>query len=84
MAAKPADRVGLPAKGRLAPGCDADLVVFAPEEQFVVDVRALHHRNPLSPYDRQTLSGRVRRTVLRGREVDFETPTGRLIRRGDA
>ena len=84
MATRPAARVGLSAKGRIAPGCDADLSVFAPQEELVVDVHTLHHRNPLSPYDGQTLSGRVRRTFLRGREVDFETPTGRLLRRDDA
>lgn len=84
MATKPAERVGLPSKGRVAVGSDADLAVFAPEEEFVVDMRALHHRNPLSPYDGQALSGRVRATFLRGSEVDFETPTGRLIRRADA
>ncbi|MDO5711351.1 MAG: allantoinase AllB [Micrococcales bacterium] len=84
MATKPADRVGLRSKGRLAVGYDADLSIFAPDDGFVVKVGELYHRNPLSPYDGQVLSGRVRRTFLRGEQVDFETPHGQLLRLGEA
>lgn len=83
MATKPADRVGLRHKGRLALGYDADVSVFAPDQTFIVDVKELHHRNPLSPYDGNVLSGVVRTTYLRGTPVDFETPRGNLIRRGE-
>jgi allantoinase len=82
MAARPADRLRLRSKGRIALGQDADLAVFAADEAFVVDATTLHHKNPLTPYDQQALSGVVRRTFVRGTEVDFETPRGRLIRRG--
>ncbi len=82
MAQAPAALAGLPRKGRLAVGCDADLVVFAAEETFTVDVNALHHRNAVSPYDGKRLTGVVRRTYLRGEEVDGGTPHGRLLRRG--
>ena len=37
MATAPADRVGLAHKGRIEVGADADLVRFAPDEEFVVD-----------------------------------------------
>ncbi len=81
MAEGPARHVGVSGKGSLAPGADADLVVLAPEETFVVDKDALRHRNPVSPYDGRTLSGVVRRTVLRGVEVDLDGPRrGRLLR----
>ena len=40
MATAPADRVGLTHKGRIEVGADADLVRFAPDEEFVVDVGA--------------------------------------------
>lgn len=82
MASKPAERVGLRTKGRLALGFDADLAVFAPDQAFVVDAHSLHHKNPLTPYQGKVLSGVVRRTFLHGAEVDFRTPTGRLLRRG--
>ena len=38
MATAPADRVGLTHKGRIEVGADADLVRFAPDEEFTVDV----------------------------------------------
>lgn len=80
MATGTADRVGLTRKGRIAVGADADLVRFAPDEEFTVDVAALHHRNPVSAYAGRTLSGAVRETWLRGTPVDDE-PRGRLLRR---
>ncbi|MEE6281634.1 allantoinase AllB [Georgenia sp. MJ170] len=82
MAARPADRAGVRGKGRLAVGYDADLVVLAPEEQFVVRAQRLHHKNPLTPYEGRTLHGVVRRTFVRGVEVDLAQPRGRLLRRG--
>jgi allantoinase len=83
MSTKPAQRAGLRSKGRLSLGYDADLVVFAPDDAFVVDAGKLHHKNPITPYQGKALSGKVRRTYLRGSAVDFRTPTGRLVRRGE-
>lgn len=83
MSARPAARVNLPSKGKLALDHDADLVVFAPEEAFVVEAQSLHHKNPITAYEGKTLSGVIRRTFVRGTEVDFDTPNGRLIRRSE-
>ncbi|HEX6075995.1 MAG TPA: allantoinase AllB [Micromonosporaceae bacterium] len=80
MAHAPADLVGLRHKGRIAPGCDADLVAFAADEGFVVDSAALHHRHPVTPYAGRRLSGVVHRTWLRGTPV-ADRPSGRLLRR---
>jgi allantoinase len=83
MAANPADRVGLRRKGRIEAGADADLVVFAPDEEFVVDPQRLLHRNPISAYAGQRLAGTVRHTWLRGRRVDPDAgPHGQLLRKG--
>ncbi|OLF13309.1 allantoinase AllB [Actinophytocola xanthii] len=81
MSAAPADLVGLRHKGRIEPGRDADLCVFAPDAEFTVDAAALHHRNPVTAYDGRRLRGVVRSTWLRGREVTGE-PGGRLLVRG--
>jgi allantoinase len=79
MAEAPAQLAGLPRKGAIAVGRDADLVAFAPEETWRVG--ALHHRNPITPYAGRDLVGAVRRTWLRGRTADG-SPAGRLLRRG--
>jgi allantoinase len=53
-------------KGAIGPGCDADLVVFAPEEEFVVTEERLHYRHRVSPYLGERLAGVVKKTFLRG------------------
>jgi allantoinase len=84
MSTKPAQRAGLRSKGKLALGYDADLVVFAADDAFVVDAAKLHHKNPITPYHGKALSGVVRKTYLRGTAVDYRTPLGRLLRRGES
>jgi allantoinase len=83
MARRPADLVGLRQKGRIAVGADADLVAFAPDEEFTVDPHSLHHRNPVTPYAGKVLRGVVRTTWLRGRRVTGDEPGGRFLTRGE-
>jgi allantoinase len=89
MATAPAELAGLPAKGRLCVGCDADLVAFDPDAEYVVDAAKLQHRHPVTPYAGRTLTGQVRQTWLRGTALlDAESgapdgePVGRLLNRG--
>ncbi len=84
MARAPADRVGLTHKGRITAGADADLVVFDPEAEFVVDPSRLHQRNPVSAYAGQRLAGVVRQTWLHGERIDPDGAAagGKLIERG--
>jgi allantoinase len=79
MAEGPARLAGLPCKGAIAVGKDADLVAFAPDERWTVG--ELEHRNPVTPYAGRELHGVVRRTWLRGRPANG-SPLGRLLSRG--
>jgi allantoinase len=73
----PARLAGLfPAKGRLAAGADADLVIWDPDADTQIDGNALYHRHPVTPYHGRRLRGRVRTTILRG-DVVFEDGTCR-------
>ncbi|MDI6101508.1 allantoinase AllB [Actinoplanes sp. NEAU-A12] len=81
MALRPADLVGLRNKGRITVGADADLVAFEPDEEFVVDAHALHHRNPVTPYAGKRLHGVVRTTWLRGRRVTGDDAGGIFLTR---
>src|SRR2546427_5264293 len=69
LAELPARLAGLSRKGRIAPGCDADLVVFDPNASFTVEPSRLRQRHPITPYAGMTLSGVVRQTFLRGTAV---------------
>jgi allantoinase len=65
-------------KGAVAPGRDADLCVWDPDEEWTVVGADLHHRHKLTPYEGERLRGRVKRTYLRGRLIydDGEFPAG--------
>ena len=74
MAAGPAALAGLPGKGMIAAGYDADLVAFDPEATFTVRGASLWHRSPVTPYEGRVLAGAVRRVWLRGEPVSPDGP----------
>lgn len=86
MSAAPARLFGLDrSKGAIAVGRDADLVVWRPEEELVVEAASLRQRHPGTPYLGRRLAGRVRATYLRGVPVyragePDAAPVGRLLR----
>ncbi|HYL21417.1 MAG TPA: allantoinase AllB [Gemmatimonadales bacterium] len=85
LAEAPARLAGFGRKGRIAPGCDADLVVFDADASFTVEPTRLRQRHPITPYAGMTLTGVVRQTFLRGVSVYEEgafpsEPTGRWVR----
>jgi allantoinase len=84
MCSAPAGLAGLTGrKGAIAPGCDADLVVFDPDAEWIVEPDRLEHRHPVTPYAGLRLRGRVRTTMLRGDVVfdegRFSAPRGALV-----
>ncbi|MEZ0335870.1 MAG: allantoinase AllB [Gemmatimonadales bacterium] len=82
LCAGPARLAGLEGrKGAIAPGCDADLVLWNPEEAFVVEESMLRHRHHLTPWLGRRLYGAVQATYLRGEPVSEH---GRLLSRSGA
>ena len=85
LAGAAADRFGLPGKGALQAGMDADLALIELGDERTLAAEELLDRHRLSPYIGRTLSARVRATVLRGEVIYRDTrtvgaPRGRLLR----
>ncbi len=66
---KPAERYGLPNKGDIAPGYDADIVLLDPDETFVVRAAESESLQGYTPFEGMELTGRVKSTLLRGRLI---------------
>ncbi|HUY86575.1 MAG TPA: dihydroorotase [Acidimicrobiales bacterium] len=71
MSQSPAKIAGLQASqgGPVAPGRPANICVFDPEAQWVVDARCLASRSSNSPFQGRKMVGRVRHTIAKGRLV---------------
>lgn len=79
LSAAPARLAGIGrAKGRIAPGFDADLLIYDPDEQWTINAARLHHRHKSTPYDGLPVRGRVIATILRGRTI-FVSPGSALL-----
>jgi allantoinase len=70
LCSAPAELVGLSKrKGTIEVGKDADLVIWNPDKQFMVEGKTLHHRHKLTPYRGRVLEGVVEKTFLRGKKI---------------
>jgi allantoinase len=65
----PARRYGLAQKGDIAIGLDADLALVDPHETFTVRAAESESKQGYTPFEGMELSGRVKRTFLRGQLV---------------
>jgi dihydropyrimidinase len=65
----PARLFGLARKGRLAPGFDADVVIFDPQMEVVLSTETLHERVDWTPYEGVRLDGWPRHVLSRGHAI---------------
>jgi allantoinase len=85
MSSAPAALAGIGSQaGSLAPGRDANFIVFDTQAEFSVSTDRLHYRHAISPYLGEHLYGTVKATYLRGEAVYkdgnfFGTPHGREV-----
>jgi dihydroorotase len=75
LTATPARLLDIPS-GKLAKGAVADLVLFDPDEPFVVDPAALHSRARNTPFEGRKFQGRAHMTFVGG-ECVFSRKRGR-------
>ncbi len=68
MTVNPARVLGLD-KGRVAVGCDADLTIFDPNEEWVVDATKFASKGRNTPFNGKTLKGKVKYTIASGKVV---------------
>ncbi len=85
MCRRPAELASLPAKGAIAPGKDADLICFAPDETSTFEAEQILHRHKLTPYSGRRMCGVVKQTILRGALIYDRgswsgEPQGRIVR----
>jgi dihydropyrimidinase len=65
----PARLMGLTHKGAIAPGYDADLVIFDPQRPRMITSTSLHEKADWSPYEGMMLTGWPRTVLLRGKVI---------------
>ncbi len=87
-AAAPARLFGLTAKGRIAPGADADLVLWDPARRVRITNAVLRHRIDYTPYEGMDVTGWPIMTLRRGEiamrdgAILAEPGSGRFLPRG--
>ncbi|HEV8488355.1 MAG TPA: dihydropyrimidinase [Candidatus Limnocylindrales bacterium] len=69
LATTPARLFGFGRKGAIEPGRDADIVLFDPAAQRVIEAADLHHTSDYTPYEGLAVSGAVRSVFVRGDAV---------------
>jgi dihydropyrimidinase len=69
LSTTPARLFGMPTKGAVLPGRDADLVLFDPAARRTISQADLHHTSDFTPYEGLEVDGVVRQVLSRGRVV---------------
>jgi dihydropyrimidinase len=69
LATTPARLFGLPTKGAIEVGRDADLVLFDPNATRTIRQADLHHTSDFTPYEGMAVGGAVVQTLVRGQRA---------------
>jgi allantoinase len=69
VSANPARRLGLPTKGDIAPGFDADIALVNPDRSFVVDPADSESTQEYTPFRGMEIGATVETTFLRGQRI---------------
>jgi dihydropyrimidinase len=69
LATTPARLFGMPSKGAVEVGRDADLVLFDPDASRTIRQANLHHTSDFTPYENMAVRGAVQTVLLRGQPV---------------
>jgi dihydropyrimidinase len=78
----PAKIFGLfPRKGTIAPGSDADIVIFDPNRSTTLGVKTLHMKVDYNPYEGRQVTGVTETVLSRGRVIIDQ---GRFVGRAGA
>ena len=67
LSTTPARLFGLPTKGAIEAGRDADLVLLDPGAQRTITQSDLNHTSDYTPYEGMPVTGAIRRVLVRGR-----------------
>ncbi|OWY80110.1 MULTISPECIES: dihydroorotase family protein [Rhodococcus] len=86
LSTNPADRYGLPGKGRLAEGADADIAIVDPNRTWTVHAADSESTQEYTPFEGFELTAAVTDTFVRGNRVLADgavtgTPAGRYLAR---
>jgi dihydropyrimidinase len=79
LAATPSRLFGLPSKGAIEVGRDADLVLMDPEKRRTFRQADLHHTSDFTPYEGLEVTGAIRQVLVRGRRIGEQD--GRFLER---
>lgn len=77
-----------PRKGTIAPGSDADIVIFDPNESHEISVKTHHMNCDYSGYEGWKVNGKVKTVIMRGKvaidknKCELQKGYGQFIKRG--